>query len=85
MAVAEAEGNAQFGEDIRQAALMRELIYSLNGELELNLFAMLNDILWRTRIHMKEDEKRAFIENNLKKKIYLDFNEDGNMILNYKR
>ena len=34
---------------------------------------------------MKEDEKRAFIENNLKKKIYLDFNEDGNMILNYKR
>lgn len=73
------------GEDIRQAAFMKSLTNALNEKLELNLNSMLEDILIQTRIKMNTEEKRDFIENKLKKKIYLDFNKAGDVTLKYKK
>lgn len=72
------------GDDIKTAALDRELSYAIKASLDLNLNNIMQEVLVRTRIDMTADEVNAFIRRRLKGQIKLEINEDNDVELVYK-
>ena len=72
------------GKELRQAALQSEIKKSVEKELNLSLDKLLNGALMRTRVQMDDEEKQRFIEQYIKNKVKLIYNESGNLSLEYK-
>lgn len=72
------------GEEIKNAALQKELTRCIDEALELNLNSLMNEVMAHTRIDMSYDETQAYIKKNLKNKIGLEIKDNGDVKLMYK-
>ncbi len=72
------------GEEIKNAALQKELSRCVEDALDLNLNRLMNEVMARTRIEMSYDEVQNYIRKNLRNKISLDIADDGEVKLVYK-
>lgn len=72
------------GEEIKNAALQKELTRCIDEALELNLNSLMNEVMAHTRIDMSYDETQAYIKKNLKNKIGLEIEDNGDVKLMYK-
>ena len=71
-------------EDIRNAALFREMYRYIDDTVKLNINEMFNTALYNTRIHMSEAEKKQFFARYIKT-IRMTIEDDGELKLEFKR
>lgn len=71
-------------EDIRNAALFREMYRYIDDTVKLNIYEMFDTALYNTRIHMNEAEKKQFIARYIKT-IRMTIEDDGDLKLEFKR
>lgn len=72
------------GEEIKNAAIQRELSREIEDALELNLNTLMNEVMAHTRIDMSDDEVQNFIRKKLKNQISLEIEDNGDVCLRYK-
>ena len=72
------------GDDIKNAAIEREISRSLKASLELNLNSMMREVLERTRIKMTEDEMRKFVKKKVRNNLRIEISEEGDVELEYR-
>ena len=71
-------------EDIRNAALFREMYRYIDDTVKLNINDMFNTALYNTRIHMSDAEKKQFFARYIKT-IRMSIEDDGEVKLEFKR
>ncbi len=74
---------AEGGEEIKNAAINKEINEGLNIDLNINLRCLMTETLKKTRIKMTEDDITKFIEKKLKPNISLKYTKSGDIELNY--
>ena len=72
------------GEDIKLAAIQKELARSIKASLNLNLIHLMNEVLARTRITMNNEEFNSFIKRKLKNQLSLEIADNGEVELVYR-
>ena len=70
------EGDAN---EIKTDAMRREFGRIIRDSLDINLNQIMEQVLYRTRIELSNDEKKAFIKKYVKNKLSLEVDDSGNV------
>lgn len=71
-------------DDIRTSALFRELYRYIDNAIHLNIYRMMDEALWNTRITMTESEKKQFLQKHIQNmKLVID--DVGNVTIELKK
>ncbi len=72
------------GDDIKNAAIEKEIARVVKASLDLNLNNLMRDVLERTRIEMTEDEIQKFISKKIRSHLRVEVSDDGDVELEYR-
>ncbi len=71
------------GNEMKQDALKRVFADTFKDALDLNLNELMEQALYRTRITMTEEEKKRFLQRQIKRNLSLEIDNEGNVRLDY--
>ena len=72
------------GNEIKQAAIQKEVSNLLKNALDINLNELMDEVLERTRIRWTNDAKNQYIKKHIAKSISLDVDDDWNVSIEFR-
>jgi len=72
------------GNEIKDAAIRREIGRVFKDSLDINLYDLMDDVLEKTRIFFTANEKEQFIKKHLRKSLSLEVDDEGNVRVEYR-